>query len=248
MRAFPENEIVLQNFKRCIFHISEKYIKELYDILKEKFENKNILVMIYSNMTNVPKYDAIDNIIFVNTNESIFIKNDYVFNLLSLRDDNVNEIANIIKRDSNIMINPVIDVSNISHFFETFNELTKLLDGKRINLNGYIIPSFLIKEHPCNAYLCDGCHCKKQISCLPRYITIDNDLDMYPHDLFYDKFKIGNINNMKITNSLEKYYGSNSYNEFIKYSKKVFIKYLSHYPYQYMPIVEYIKMEIENDK
>ena len=98
------NEIVLQNFKRCIFHISEKYIKELYDILKEKFENKNILVMIYSNMTNVPKYDAIDNIIFVNTNESIFIKNDYVFILLSLRDDNVNEIANIIKRDSNIML------------------------------------------------------------------------------------------------------------------------------------------------
>ncbi|MBQ9024310.1 MAG: hypothetical protein IJ105_03700 [Bacilli bacterium] len=242
------NEIILQNFKRVIFHIDEKYIKELYDILKEKFENENILAMIYSNITKIPKYDVIDNIIFVNTNESNIIKSDNIFNLISLKDDNVKKVADIIKDDSNIMINPIIDVNNISKFFETFNELTELIDGKRINLNGYIIPSFLMREHPCNAYLCDGCHCKKEISCLPKYITINSDFEVYPHDLFYNKLRIGNINNKKITDVLEKYYSSDSYNEFIKYSKKVFIKYLSHYPYQYMPIVEYIRMEIENDK
>ena len=104
-----------------------------------------------------------------------------------------------------------------------------------------------MREHPCNAYLCNGWKCKLNISCLPKHIYINDDYDIYPHNLFYNVLKIGNCKNTLLKEEMEKYLKSNEYIEFIKYNKKVFIKYLANYPYDLMPIIEYIRKEIEND-
>ena len=243
------DNIINQNFKRIMIHINENEIMKLYGFLNRKNIKNGLLILIYSNIHERTEFNLNDdNIILVNTNEKNIIKNEKVFNLIILEKNNINLIAKLIKSNVNVIVNPIININNISEFFNTFDSLTNLLNGMRINLNGYMIPSFLMREHPCNAYLCDGCHCKKKISCLPKYITINNNYDVYPHDLFYDKLKIGNVKNIGIANLLEQYYNEPAYSEFIKYNKIVFIKYLSHYPYQFMPIIEYIKEEINNDK
>ena len=55
---------------------------------------------------------------------------------------------------------------------------------------------------------------------------------------------IGNIKNNTLQNILEKYLKSDNHYTFQKYCKKVFIKYLPNYPYEFMPIIEYVKREI----
>ena len=250
-KLFLENNtdyIYSLNFKRIIFHIKESKLITLYELLKKRFKESSILIMIYSSLNNNISLDFVDNIIIINTNEKSIINNDHIFNLISLSEKNIDHLAKIINDEINVIVKPVINTNNIALFNKSFTELTKRVEGKRINLDGYLVPSFLMREHPCNAYLCDGCHCKKNISTLPKYITINKNFDVYPHDLYYEKLKIGNVTNKNISNILDNYHNTEPYIEFINYCKRVFIKYLSHYPYQYMPIIEFVRMEIEHDK
>lgn len=240
--------ILTQNFKRIIFHIEADKIEKLYHLLKKYFIDKEMLIMIYSNLKEDVTLDLLDNFIIVNTNQLNIIVNQNVYNLIELTNENMDMIIESISNDYNVIVEPIIDVKNISEFIHKLNKLFLQLDDKYINLNGFLIPSSLMREHPCNAYLCNGWKCGKKISGLPKYIFIDNQFNLYPHNLLFDKLFMGNIKDKSLNMVLEDYIISDAYKNFQEYNKRVFIKYLSNYPYEYMPLVEYIRWEAENDK
>lgn len=243
------DDIINQNFNRIIFHIKEESILRMQKIINVYFKDRKPLVIFYTNLNN-SDYSKFDNIgiMIVNQNSNNIIVKDNIHNLIELNSKNINLITSEINQEHNIILEPVIDIKNISEFINTMNLLFSKLDSKNINLNGFLMSSFLMREHPCNAYLCNGWKCGKKISCLPKHIYIDNLGNIYPHNLFFDKFLIGNISKNTLAKSLENYYDSKNYITFIEYNKKVFIKYLTNYPYNFFPLIEFIREEVENDK
>lgn len=242
------NFIKKQNFQRIIFHVLEKQIEKMYSLIEKYFGNTNILIIFYTNLSKTFKLTKNDNIMIVNQKNDNIVSMDNVYNLMILDDNSIDSITFEINKNSSIIVEPKIDINNISSFVNNINLLFSKLDNKDINLNGYLIPTFLMREHPCNAYLCNGWKCGKKISCLPKYISITNNGNLYPHNLFYKKLLIGNIYENDFNSLIEKYYSSKEYNNFINYSRNVFIKYLANYPYEYMPLIEFIRKEAEDDK
>lgn len=241
------NEILLQNFKRIIFHIFELDLDKFINEVNSQLKNIESLIMINSFITspNV-ELELPDNFVIVNTNENNILDVDGVYNSVKFTTETKDFIISNISK--NLIIEPVIDVDNISNEMENLNNLFNEITDNDINLGGFMLSSFIMREHPCNAYLCNGWKCKKKISGLPKHIYINEKMDVYPHDLFYKVFYIGNIKNKKIDTLLEEYYMSKEYNNFIDYCKKVFIKYLSKYPYELVPLIEYIRLEVLKDE
>ncbi len=240
--------IISQNFQRIILYISDSEIEMLISEIKDFFNDTNILIIIYSYFKEYKEFSLPDNVILVNENEEVYVVANKIFNSIKLNKKSVDAIIRYVKDNNNIIIDVTPNINHISEFNELITTLMTHLDGIAINFSGLIIPSFLIREHPCNAYLCDGWKCGLQISCLPKHILIDDDFNVYPHDLVYSKLKIGNVTSNKLQNVLESYLVSEEYKNFQIYNKNVFIKKLANYPFDYMPLLEYIRSEAENDK
>ena len=187
------------------------------------------------------------NIIIFNTNTKINTKNKEIYTLVNYTKKNEDKIIKKISNDENLILNLTFE-DNIINEMKDFENFLNKVNIKEIGIKNFLIPSYLMREHPCNAYLCDGWKCKRKISGLPKYIYIDDKYNVYPHDLKYNELIIGNVSNNKLSEILENYYDSDSYKRFIEYAKKVFIKYVAKYPYTLFPIVEYIRMEVENEK
>lgn len=240
-------QILSQNFKRIIFHISEMEITEFINNSNTRLKNNEMLIMIYSfiNSSNI-NINLPDNFIVVNTNENNILNIDGFYNSVNFTEQTRNLIISNI--DKNLIIEPKINVNNISVEMENLNKLFNELNINEINLGGFMLSSFIMREHPCNAYLCNGWNCHKKISGLPKHIYINKEMSVYPHDLFYESLCIGNIKNKKLDVLLEKYYMSEEYNNFIDYCKKVFIKYLSKYPYELISLIDYIRLEVLKDE
>ena len=240
-------QILSQNFKRIIFHISEMEITEFINNSNTRLKNNEMLIMIYSfiNSSNI-NINLPDNFIVVNTNENNILNIDGFYNSVNFTEQTRNLIISNI--DKNLIIEPKINVNNISVEMENLNKLFNELNINEINLGGFMLSSFIMREHPCNAYLCNGWNCHKKISGLPKHIYINKEISVYPHDLFYESLCIGNIKNKKLDVLLEKYYMSEEYNNFIDYCKKVFIKYLSKYPYELISLIDYIRLEVLKDE
>lgn len=241
------NEILLQNFKRIIFHISELDLDKFINGVNSQLKNIEPLIMVNSFITSPNiELELPDNFIIVNTNENNILNVEGVYNSVKFTTETKDLIVSNISK--NLIIEPVIDVDNISTEMENLNNLFNEITDNDINLCGFMLSSFIMREHPCNAYLCNGWKCKKRISGLPKHIYINEKMDVYPHDLFYKVFYIGNIKNKKIDTLLEEYYMSKEYNNFIDCCKKVFIKYLSKYPYELLPLIDYIRLEVLKDE
>lgn len=241
------NEILSQNFKRIIFHIPELDLEKFINDINFQLKNIEPLIMINTFITSPNiKLELPDNFIIVNTNENNILNIEGFYNSVKFITETKDLIVSNINK--NLIIEPVIDVDNISTEMENLDSLFNQITDSNINLGGFMISSFIMREHPCNAYLCNGWKCKKRISGLPKHIYINAKMDVYPHNLFYKAFYIGNIKNKKIDILLEEYYMSKEYNNFIDCCKKVFIKYLSKYPYELVPLIEYIRLEVLKDE
>lgn len=238
------DDVMQQNFKRIIVNIDENDINKF---LENIVILDDVLLVIQTFLTKDIDIDESKSLVIFNKNTSKIFKKDYIYNILDYAEEKQDSIIKDISDGANVVLNLKFD-SNIN---KTIKSVEKFLEEKNpgeLGINNFMIPSFLMREHPCNAYLCNGWKCKQNMSALPKYIYVDESYNVYPHDLRYEKLLIGNVKKCKIPDLLENYYMSDNYNCFISYAKKVFIKYAAKYPYNFFPIVEFIRMEIENEK
>ena len=233
------------NFKRVTIIIKYIDINDVINVINEiiDFSKCSFLLMIRVNLKEIPKIDF-SNVVLINTSSKTF-RNDNVYNLISLTKNNIKKITRSLHSNINIIVEPVIN----TEYIKGFNDLLiKLYDNNQnldIFLGGFLIPIALIKEHPCNAYLCDGWKCGKKISQLPRVIYIDQNGDIYPHGIKNTKIIIGKLSNEgQLKSILENYFNSVQYNFLKDIEKRVFVKYILHYPYPLFPVDKYIEKEL----
>lgn len=237
------------NIKRLTFNIKENDIKQLIELLNTYFKKDNILLIIKVFLTSKKTYKLFNNVIVFNTNKNNIIKSmQNVYNFIDLNNENLELICQLIKNDENVIVNPIVDTLKIADFVNILNLLTKEVNGKDINLDGFLISANLMREHPCNSYLCNGWKCGKKISTLPKVLYIDEKMNVFPHKIIFNKLKIGNVKSTDLDEVLQKYLGSKQYLLFNDICHRVFIKYLTNYPYELMPLTSYIEMEVANEK
>lgn len=241
-------DIVKLNIKRITLKIKEKDLKKTINFINDLKEIEDILLILQVKLSYFPGIIIPNNVVIFNTNSKKEIINDQIFQVLNLHKNNIYLISNLINKDVNVIVNPVINMRSIIKFMNTLESLFAIVNNKDVNLGGYFVPSSLMREHPCNAYLCDGWKCHKSISTLPKVISIESDYNVYPHGLINSKLIIGNVKNNSLKSILTKYLKSDNHHKFQEYCKNVFIKYLANYPYELMPIIEYVKLEMSNDE
>lgn len=230
------------NFKRIYVRVLSKDLKEILKVL----QSVKLPIIIKTDLLKNINLDIPKNLILINTNDNLQISGDNVYNQVILNELNLEKAVKLINKHNNIIIEPEIDVKHIFKINSCLNNLFKRLPNKLINIGNYIVPTNLLKEHPCNCYLCNGWKCHKKISGLPKVIFIDNNYNLYPHAIIGKKLCIGNIKKYNFQNLLKKYLTSREYKTFISCCKCVFTQYLPNYPFQYFPVAEYIR-EVANE-
>lgn len=243
------NEINKFNFKRVTIDIKYININEAIKIINDliTFEKCNFLLMIKTKLKCIP-IENFSNLLIINTS-SITFNNDNIYNQILLNNRNIKKITKCLHQNINVIVEPIIDVNCI----KKFNDLLLKLYNNNLNfeifLGGFLIPISLIKEHPCNAYLCDGWKCGKKISQLPKVIFIDKDDMIYPHRIKNEKVAIGKLTNkFSLENIIINYFNSEKYYYLKEIEKRVFIKYVLNYPYSLFPLDKYIEKELHYDK
>lgn len=230
------------NFKR----IYVKILNQDLEALLKDLQQFNLPLIIETEIINDLNFDIPDNIIVVNTNSNFQIEKNNLYNQVLLNELNLEKIINLINKDANIIVEPEVDVKNVFKINDSFNSLFKNVPNKLINIGNFIIPTALLKEHPCNCYLCDGWKCHKKISGLPKVVLIDCNYNLYPHCIINKNLFMGNLYINKFQTLLVDYLKSDEYTNFINCCKRVYIEYLPNYPFQYFPVAEFIK-EVANE-
>lgn len=239
------DDIKMLNFKRVIINLKAKYINQF---IKNCVLSKELIYIVNTYIeSQVISYKLPDNMLIVNHNVNNLVLHDSIYNQIDLNECNFDKILDAYSKTDNIIINCMPNVDNIAEFNTILTKLFKSLPNKYLSLEGFVLPTSLIREHPCNFYLCDGWKCKKQISQLPKQLIIDNKYEIRPHGVVNEKYSIGNVKNRKISQVLEEYKESSNFINFQNLCKRTFIKYIPHYPFDYFPLNSYLHKEVEND-
>ena len=235
-------DLAYLNFKRIYVKILDKDLKGIINVLQAI----RLPLIIETDLLKDVTFDIPNNIVIINTNSDLQINKNNIYNQVILNESNLEKLVDLINNNVNVIIEPEVDVKNIYKINDCLNTLFQRVPNQLLNIGNYIVPTSLLKEHPCNCYLCDGWKCHKKISGLPKVILIDKDYNLYPHMIINKNLYLGNIKNNNVQSVLSNYLKSKEYKTFINCCKKVFIEYLPNYPFQYFPVAEYIK-EVANE-
>lgn len=231
-------DLVHLNFKRIYVNVSSEYLNNMVKLLKKY----DLPFIIKTYLNDVLKLSLPENIILINTNPNLKINLKNVYNQVLINESNFNQIIDLLEEDYFLVLEPEIDIKKIYKINNLLDKLFAQAKNKLLNIGNYMVPTTLIKEHPCNCYLCNGWKCHKKISGLPKVLYVDSHYNIYPHYIKNSNMKIGNIKQGKISDVLINYLHSNEYLFFVKCCKKVFIEFLPNYPFQFFPVSEYIKV------
>ena len=235
-------DLIDLNFKRIYVKISSIDLQKFVSV----FKNIELPLIIETELLEELNFNLSEDIVVINTNPKILSDNPYVYNTQILNETTLPQIIDLIKSEKNIVIDLDIDIQNINKINNCLTDLFSEASNKLLNICNFIVPTNLIKEHPCNCYLCNGWRCHKAISGLPKDVLLDENYNLYPHEITKQELKIGNIKTNNIKDVLKNYTQSKEYENFMICCKQVFIRYLPNYPFQYFPVAEYIK-EVANE-
>ncbi len=99
-----------------------------------------------------------------------------------------------------------------------------------------MLPTALLTEHPCNAYVCSGNHCHSKKSDLPRRLVVVPDgtlLPMHPQSSF--DLALGNILHGTLQQLLLNYQNSSAHEVFRQITHQMFIDYVMPCPFHVIP-------------
>ena len=243
------HKIIEKNFKRLIINIKETEIANVLNDIPKEMINNEILILLNTFVKTMNIDFALpSNIIITNNNYNNILTNENVYNKIPFNKDTETLILENINAGTNIIIEPEIANQNITSYMKNLYTLFDKINDKDLNIGGFLISSYLMREHPCNGYLCNGWKCKKRISMLPKYIYVNDKLNVYPHDLEYDRYLIGNISNGSISEVLDKYFLNENYSNFISDCKRAYVNYLPKYPFDLFPLIEFIKKDVAENE
>lgn len=117
----------------------------------------------------------------------------------------------------------------------------KLIDHLRthpqanIRMDYGILPTRLLLEHPCNAYMCSGKTCHSNKNNLPRRLYVDSNGNIFPEHYSLKDYNIGNILQNDFLSTMYSYKDSSSHKKFLDLSKLVYTQWVETCPYRVIP-------------
>lgn len=152
--------------------------------------------------------------------------------------DNINHINKLMSNNSaTVIIQMVADKRTKNLDFQKALSSFELFDFD-FYFDGLVKPLSVIREHPCNAYLCNGQNCHSNKSNFPRYLHVTNK-GIYPYSA-----KIEEISMLKeiATQPVDfQKYLNHRYNNtpehrlFIDLNRKLFQEYVMNQMFEYLP-------------
>ncbi len=124
------------------------------------------------------------------------------------------------------------DYSRWDVFDDTLAFLKEKYLGRTLYLMNHVLNMKLVRQHPCNAYLCSGCDCHAHHSNYPRVIDVDASGDMYPFENHDSAYFMGNIEDPA---ALEKYNGSQEHRRFLAANREAFFQMADKCAYPLIP-------------
>lgn len=164
----------------------------------------------------------------------------------------------IFVKDEEAIMDRYMDVENViwnlefcKTNWEIFNsKIEYLIDGYKRNelmLSNVLLTNSLIREHPCNVYLCTGERCHSGHGNVPRYITIEANGQMYPYTLKKDEYMLGNISD--VSDDFEKQYQkSEAKKNFVEINRKLYVNIFDKCNYTFIPWFDLLNGELYDCK
>lgn len=248
-------EIVSLKFQKVVFNLySALNIERLLVILdKIKFNN---LILVFRIMplveVSIRRKQLLNEIgVVVNVIRELDVVENYVkrgecveieFNA----NDYVSIINHCIEKDiiQDVVFSPIIKKNGIERIVEMIDYVKGKKRDLHLMFNVIIFQSSLLREHPCNMFLCRGEKCHSKLGNIPRHIVVDTSGNLYPYNIRSEKLHMGDICGSSISETLIKYESGIQHKNFIELNKKVFLCVFRNYPYAVIPWFEYLKEHI----
>lgn len=235
----------INRITRVIIH--SKSILEFYEIDKiaAAYPDISIWVKIDATYVNSPikKYDNIEIIVCTTQDYGINYDNHDGFWKMDL---DVNELPNEEFLDNEMII---WHLQFKRKFWDEFDsQIYHLLNGYTTHdlmIDNVLLSIDLIKEHPCNVYLCRGTHCHSQHGNIPRCIFVDSKGNMYPYGITHNSLLMGNI--FSETDIISEYGLSNEKKQFINMNRNLYLSIIDKCNYSLIPWFEILGGEITSD-
>ena len=235
------------NVKIINLYINYHEINEYKNLLEELFkcyESDELIINIHFHNVNA-EYINIDypNYFMVNHRFDGSKINDNFYYYFVVNEKNVKQIAKNVIKCENPIVYFDVDVSHLKTFNNTISTFFTVLN-KEVCIDNYFIPTDILKEHPCNGYLCNGIFCKKIISKFPRKLIVNEQGKVYAHSKDYELLNLGNLNNSKIDKILLDYVSNYETSKIASMIKKVYINYVHDYPFYFFPWESFFLKEV----
>ncbi|MEN8906191.1 MAG: hypothetical protein ABF289_09575 [Clostridiales bacterium] len=244
------------NINRVVININkskeilEKMI-ELYDIT-EKYDVAVFFKMNNKLYKNIEKKGNIKYIIQIKISEiekemlmlskNIFYETILDFEICNFDNEMWREAFDKIIWDFNLDLNYIYRING------DIEKLISIANNKEIMFSKIFIPLNQIREHPCNVYLCNGMKCHSNHGNNMRYLTVNENGEIYPYHIFVNNYIVGNIFHNSLFDIINIYNNSESKRLFIKASKELFIEISDKYNFTLIPWFEFLKEKIYAEK
>ena len=152
--------------------------------------------------------------------------------------DDINYINKLMSKNHAILIIQIISGKIIKNLdFQRFLSSLELFDFD-FYFDGLVKPLSAIREHPCNAYLCNGDNCHSGKSNFPRYLHVTSK-GIYPYSAKIEGISILkeiSIQPVDFQEYLEhKYNNSIEHRLFIDLNRNLFQEYVMNQMFEYLP-------------
>ena len=241
------------NIKRININCNGANLKQLSTIL----DKENIDIPIFINIKNYKNcYSDICNslnkryYIVIKTTPNQFVKLEYVkdfYYSLDFTWKQKNEIANLLKKHNDLILNIKINDNNLVKSFDALSYITKKATAEYLYFENVFIPKQLIYDCPYNIYLNNEYSKRTYGENIPRNIYIDSIGNVYCACIKNRRIIIGNINCEQLLNVYKGCKLTEGYKEFIKFNEKLMISYLNQYPFDTVDYIYMLEAVMRND-
>lgn len=234
-----------KRISRVIVHSHNTHDFSIIDNIAAEYPEISIWIKIHISDidSKIDKYDNIEIIVCTSQNLGISPNVHNGFWEVDL------EVGELPQKELLDKENILWHVAFVRKSWERFDaQILALLNGYVSNdlmIDNVLLPIDLIKEHPCNVYLCCGSHCHSQHGNIPRCITIDSKGDMYPYGITHNSLIIGNLYSSE--DVISEYNLSKQKSRFIDANRFLYLSIVDKCIYSFVPWFEILGGVVTGD-
>lgn len=254
------------DFNFFIINVGEALNKKIVmNLQKSMLANKDKIFYLEQSISkNMVKYEncvAFQKIHFDNLKETVLNENVEMFFLEFdvCKDYTDDDFARIKQKFTTVKSQSIFVLLSVSSQNVGLKNCIKIMEALRkmpytVSLLPLFKETYLVLEHPCNAYMCQGENCHSHKSAYPRYLYITKE-GITPYRVYNPRFMfftdIDKGGEETLENIFAEYKNSQAYEFFLECNKKIYFDIIVPHVLEVLPwnvLIEYAFQEILEEK